>query len=87
VGARAGWHVIYVEFVRPAHEGRQHVYGGKLLCLQGVVERGMFNGRLRKGGVQGIWEGLRHCLKNLGLNSVWRVLKCGQPLVTMLYVK
>ena len=53
-----GWHVVYMEFVDfmggadgwPAHEGHQHVYSGKLLCLQGVIEGGMFGGRVRKDG-------------------------------------
>ena len=56
--ARTGWHVVYAEFVNfiggadgwPAHEGRQHVYSGKLLCLQGVVEGGMFGGGVQKDG-------------------------------------
>ena len=50
--------MVYTEFVNfiggadgwPAHEGRQHVYSGKLLCLQGVVEGGMFGGRVQKDG-------------------------------------
>ena len=52
-----GWRMVYEEFVNfmggtdgwPAYEGQQHIYSGKLLCLQGVVE-GMFGGGVRKDG-------------------------------------
>ena len=58
MGAGTGWHVVYTEFVDfmgcadgcPAYEGQQHIYSRKLLCLQGVIEGGMFGGGVRKDG-------------------------------------